>query len=203
MIAKRKQGSRQYTKVEAPSESHITTKADLESKRRAALERLETPQQRPTERLGSPRLKRAPDTRAGRRRSYIDGVDDFELELLKHGLNMEDVLRASREYDAGTNDKYRRLAHAVFHWWIGLPVSPRKVAWVDPTSGFTLKNLPKFSTREGQELLSKGLAGARWVYNRVHLIEARMWAKKMLAMSPGDRLAEPIQLGDERLADIK
>lgn len=168
--------------------SHVTTRATLESMRHVA---------------PKPQRSKRIDTRVGRRREHADSIDDFELELLRHGLNLEDLFLTARSYDQGTRTPFAKLAHAVMQWWCSLPLGPKRVVWVDPQSGYTEANLPKFSTAIGQELMNRGLAGGRWVHTRLHLLEARQWRREMLAMSPAERLKMPMELDDERVAGRK
>lgn len=133
------------------------------------------------------------------KRIYADGLDEFEMAMAKHGISLDDLLKAARSLELGTSTPYARLAHAVISWWCSKPMGSRRVVWVDPASGFTERTVPKFSTAEGQDLLTRGLAGAAWVSTRKHLLDARAWAKRMLQLTAAERLATPIQLGDERL----
>ena len=150
-------------------------------------------------RASSPKPKRRVDPRVGRKRYHGDGVDDFELELLRHGINLEDLQRVALQYDKGTRTPHAKLAHAVMRWWLGLPMGQRKVVWCDPASGYTERTLPKLSSSEGADLVARGLAGARWVYSRAHLLAARTWARHMLTLTPLERLQQPVESGDERL----
>lgn len=138
-----------------------------------------------------------------RKRIYTDGVDDFELALAKHGISFEDLMKAARSLEMGTHTPYARLAAAVLLWWCSKPMAARRVVWVDPDTGYTSRTLPKFSTAEGQDLITRGLAGASWVSTRKQLLDARAWAKRMMSLTPAQRLSEPIQLGDERLTKHK
>lgn len=150
-----------------------------------------------SERLAA--VKAAPPGRVKNKRSFHDNLDAFELVLLRNGISMDDLLKASRTFDMGTHTPYAKLAHVLVQWWCSVPMGGRRVVWVDPDSGFTERTLPKFSTAEGQDLLARGLAGAVWVSTRKHLLEARAWAKRMMQLTPEERVREPIQIGDERL----
>lgn len=134
-----------------------------------------------------------------RKRAYSDGIDDFELAMARHGISMDDIVKAAKSFELGTTTPYAKLAHAVISWWCSIPMGGRRIVWVDPDTGYTEGTLPKFSTAEGQDLITRGLAGGVWVSTRKHLLEARAWAKRMLQLTPTQRLDEPIQLGDERL----
>lgn len=131
-------------------------------------------------------------------KQYADSLDEFELSLLRHGISMEDLRTQARAFESGTRTPHAKLAHAILQWWCSIPIGGRRVVWVDPLSGHTEATLPKFSTAEGQDLLSRGLAGACWVSTRKHLLEARAWARRMLQLTPQERLREPLQFGDER-----
>lgn len=170
-----------------PPASHVAKRSQLVESLRPAPE-VVTP--RPT--------KSRVDPRIGRQRDHRDGIDDFELRLLQHGINFEDLQKGSKSFNMGTRTPYARLCHAVLQWWCSQPMGQRRVVWVDPSCGYNEKNVPKFSTVEGAELQAKGLAGARWVYSRTHLLEARAWARDMLALSPAERLAAPASPGEER-----
>ena len=183
--------------------SYITKKALREMLEQARAERIseevptvvESPVREVRDRRGRarPKGKIAP-------KQYVDSLDEFELSLLRHGINMEDLRTAARSYEAGTKTPYAKLAHAILQWWCSIPIGGRRVVWVDPASGYTEATLPKFSTAEGQDLLSRGLAGACWVSTRKHLLEARAWAKRMMQLTPVERLREPLQFGDERVS---
>lgn len=150
--------------------------------------------------VGSPRLRkeRRAEKADKRIRDYRDGPDELELSLFRHGLNLDDVHVGAKQYDSGTRTPYAKLCHAVLRWWCDLPMTGRQVVWVDERSGYTWKNVPKFSTALGRSLMSKGLAGGRWAYSRSQLLDLRAWAAQMLALTPKERLAMAPQPGDAR-----
>lgn len=190
MVRKTGKASTSGEQESAPA-SHITTRAQLEQLRAQAVG-MNVPQPRAAKR-------KALGAGGGRRqRDRADGIDDFEMELLRHGINFEDIQKAAKQYDSGTRTPYVKLAHACLRWWCTQPLGLRKVLWVDPASGYTDRNVPKLSTAVGRELVARGLAGVMWVYSRPNLLQARAWAKRMLALTPTQRLSEPVMPGEER-----
>jgi hypothetical protein len=167
-----------------PTESRVTTKAELVATLQA-------------NRAASPKPKCRVDTRVGRKRRYSDGVDDFELELWRHGVNFEDLWSAAQQYAQGTQSPYHKLANAVIRWWCSLPMGARQVLWVDQSSGYTERNCPKFSTVAGAQLQQRGLAGARWVHSRLELLRAREWRQQMLTLTPQQRLRVMPEIGED------
>lgn len=160
--------------------SQVTTKAELISMRPPP-----------------PPAKERVDPRINRKREHADSLDDFELSMLQSGFSIVELADGAKKFNAGTRTPYVRLCNAVIRWWIRLPMGQKRVLWVDPKSGFTEKNAPKFSSSRGAELVARGLAGFRWVYSRAHLLEAREWREHMLQMTPAERLREDPVPGQE------
>lgn len=148
--------------------------------------------------VSNPKLRKAKRPEKERIRDYRDGPDELELSLFRHGLNLDDVHAGAKQYDAGTRTPFARLCHAVLRWWCDLPMTGRQVVWVDEKSGYTWRNVPKFSTTEGRSLVTKGLAGGRWAYTRSQLLDLRAWAAQMLSLTPKERLEQAPQPGDAR-----
>jgi len=171
----------------SPNESHVTTRAELIAKLGSARH------------AAGPKPKKRVDSRRDRKRDHSDGIDDFELELWRHGVNFADLYKAAVAYSNGTQTQYNKLANAIVRWWCSLPMGPRKIVWVDSTSGYTERTVPKFSTALGRQLVDQGLAGARWVYSRSELLKARQWRQRMLEMTPAQRLRLPAELGTETI----
>jgi hypothetical protein len=131
------------------------------------------------------------DSRRNRKRDWSDIVDDFEMTLIRHGINIEDLQEARRQYTDGTRTKFTTLAKASLEWWIGRKCGLRRVTFVDPVSGYTERTAPKFSTFKGHQLQLRGLASYKWVASREDLLAARAWRKRMLSLTPLQRLSDP------------
>jgi hypothetical protein len=132
----------------------------------------------------------------GPKRIYRDSPDDMEMSLLRHGLNLTDLVKGAKSFDIGTRTPFSRLSHALLQWWLTLPMSTRQVKWVDPAAGYTEQTCPKLSTKSGMKLQARGLAGGRWVYTRKQLLQARVWKAHMLSLTPAQRLAAPDDAGE-------
>lgn len=143
------------------------------------------------------------DTRKARYRDNSDRIEEFEVALLKHGIDFDEVERGAKQYEAGTRTPMAKLSHAVLDWWCSAAISHMRIVWVDPASGYTERTIPKLSSIEGKDLVGRGLAGGVWVSTRKQLLEARKWKKRMLAMTPLQRLTEPLVFGDIRLGDAE
>lgn len=198
-MATRKRVSGGLVESVAPS-SGIITKAEIIAIRDAALLAEERVKHGKLPRPRDRKKRERVDPRIGRYRSNSDRIEEFELALLQHGINFEELEKHAISYQRGTRTPLAKLAHAVMEWWCSASISHIRVVFVDPASGYTERNMPKLSSMEGMQLVARGLAGGVWVSTRKQLLEARKWKKRMISLTPAERLREPMVFGDERLA---
>ena len=142
----------------------------------------------------TPRTKRI-DTRVGRKRDYNDATDDFEIELRRHNLTFTQLRKGADSYDNGVRSPYATLCHATLRWWLALPMSNRRVVWVDPESGFDERTVPEARTLEGKELIARGMVYIAWAKTRLELLRCREVVERLKEMTPTERAQSSLLFG--------